>query len=221
MIDVLIVDDDFMVARIHKTYVDEIQGFQVVGFAHTGAQAVEMTAELQPHLILLDIYLPDANGLDLLQPIRAAAPEVDVLVISAAREADSVRRALRSGITHYLIKPFTFEDLRDRLVQYRQTFNTLSAIEERPNQEDVDRVFGLHRSAASLPKGLSVETLRLVQERLRTVPQDVSAVEMAAQVGMSRGSARRYLEHLVDTGQAEVRLRYGEVGRPERRYLAK
>ena len=112
MIEVMIVDDDFMVARIHTGFVERTPGFTVTGVAHTGAQALVEAERLQPDLVLLDVYLPDVSGLDLLGALREAAPEVDVLVISAAREADTVRRALRGGIVHYLMKPFSYDDLR-------------------------------------------------------------------------------------------------------------
>lgn len=220
MIRVLIVDDDFMVARVHQTYVDEVDGFEVVGFAHNGAQAVEAASRTRPDLVLLDIYLPDVNGLDLIARLREVAPEIDVLIISAAREADSVRRALRAGITQYLIKPFSFEDLRDRLLHYQQRVRTMDAIVDRPDQADVDRFFGKPGAAKALPKGLSSETLTLVRAALAGCDADMSATEVGAVVSLSRASARRYLEHLVRVREAEVRLRYGTVGRPERRYAA-
>ena len=218
MIEVLVVDDDFMVARIHTGFVERTPGFTVTGVAHTGAQAVRDAERLQPDLVLLDVYLPDVSGLDLLGALREAAPEVDVLVISAAREADTVRRALRGGIVHYLMKPFSYDDLRLRLEHYQQAYAGLSS--EHADQADVDRVFGVAGPDRRLPKGFSPETLRLVEETLRaeTASSGVSAAEAAALLGISRVSARRYLEHLVETGKAEVTLRYGEVGRPERRY---
>ena len=218
MIEVLIVDDDFMVARIHTGFVERTPGFTVTGVAHTGAQAVLDAERLQPDLVLLDVYLPDVSGLDLLGALREAAPEVDVLVISAAREADTVRRALRGGIVHYLMKPFSYDDLRLRLEHYQQAYAGLSS--EQADQADVDRVFGVAGPDRRLPKGFSPETLRLVEESLRaeTASSDVSAAEAAALLGISRVSARRYLEHLAETGKVEVTLRYGEVGRPERRY---
>ncbi|MGH3361950.1 MAG: response regulator [Nocardioides sp.] len=218
MIEVLIVDDDFMVARIHQGFVERTPGFEVVGVAHTGGDALEAAARLQPDLVLLDVYLPDTTGLDLLQDLREAAPELDVLVISAAREAETVRRAVRGGIVHYLMKPFTYDDLRQRLEHYEQTHASLAANEDEPDQADVDRLFGMRAADVPLPKGFSAETLRVVEEVLRGSDRDLSAAETAAEVGVSRVSARRYLEHLVESGNAEVRLRYGEVGRPERRY---
>jgi response regulator of citrate/malate metabolism len=162
------------------------------------------------------VYLPDLSGLDLLGALREAAPEVDVLVISAAREADTVRRALRGGIVHYLMKPFSYDDLRVRLEHYQQAYAAMAG--EQTDQADVDRVFSVTRTDRRLPKGFSAETLRLVEDTLRRETADVSAAEAASLLGISRVSARRYLEHLADAGKVEVSLRYGEVGRPERRY---
>ena len=216
MIEVLIVDDDFMVARIHTGFVERTPGFTVTGTARTGAEALEAAARLQPDLVLLDVYLPDVSGLDLMGDLREAAPEVDVLVISAAREADTVRRALRGGIVHYLMKPFSYDDLRVRLEHYQQAYAAMAG--EQTDQADVDRVFSVTRTDRRLPKGFSAETLRLVEDTLRRETADVSAAEAASLLGISRVSARRYLEHLADAGKVEVSLRYGEVGRPERRY---
>ena len=212
MIEVLVVDDDFMVARIHTGFVERTPGFSVTGVAHTGAQALVEAERLQPDLVLLDVHLPDASGLDLLAGLREAAPEVDVLVISAAREADTVRRALRGGIVHYLMKPFSYDDLRVRLEHYQQAYGGLSS--EQADQADVDRLFGVAGADKRLPKGFSPETLRSTVDYLNSL----SAAEAAGLLGISRVSARRYLEHLTETGKVEVSLRYGEVGRPERRY---
>ena len=218
MIKVLIVDDDFMVAKVHAGFVRQTPGFAVVGVAHTGAQALVEAKRLQPDLVLLDIHLPDISGLDLLQQLREEVPELDVLVISAAREVDTVRRALRGGIVHYLMKPFSNEDLRERLEHYQQAYRPLASSKSTAEQSDVNRVFGMSRSERPLPKGCSVETLRLVEQLLRDTGTDLSASDAADRLGTSRVSARRYLEYLSDDGRVEVQLRYGGVGRPERRY---
>jgi response regulator of citrate/malate metabolism len=220
MINVLIVDDDFMVAKVHAGFIQRTPGFQVVGVAHTGAQAVLETQRLQPDLVLLDIHLPDINGLDLMHQLRDVAPELDVLVISAAREVDTVRRALRGGIVHYLIKPFSQTDLQERLEHYRNTYQSLTSSKDVAEQADVNRVFGLERGDRPLPKGCSAETLQVVERALHAAAGDVSAAELAVLVGTSRVSARRYLEYLNDEGLVDVTLKYG-VGRPERRYAWK
>jgi len=220
MIKVLIVDDDFMVAKVHAGFIQRTPGFDVVGVAHTGAQAIAETGRLMPDLVLLDIHLPDINGLDLMQKLRAAAPELDVLVISAAREVDTVRKALRGGIVHYLIKPFSQTDLQERLEHYRNAYLSLASSKDVAEQSDVNRVFGMERTDRPLPKGCSVETLKLVEAALQEAAGDLSAAEVAVQLGTSRVSARRYLEYLYDEGALEVRLKYG-AGRPERRYVLK
>ncbi|BCW43458.1 response regulator [Arthrobacter sp. StoSoilB5] len=220
MIKVLIVDDDFMVAKVHAGFIQRTPGFGVVGVAHTGAQALLETQRLQPDLVLLDIHLPDINGLDLMHQLRDVAPDLDVLVISAARETETVRKALRGGIVHYLIKPFSQSDLQERLQHYLNAYQGLDASKSEAEQSDVNRVFGLGVSERTLPKGCSVETLELVEAALKSAPGDVSAAEVAEQLGTSRVSARRYLEYLHDEGALEVRLKYG-VGRPERRYVLK
>lgn len=220
MIGVLIVDDDFMVARLHSGFVGRTPGFEVVGAVHTGADAIRACRELEPDLVLLDIYLPDMTGLEVLATLRHQAPEVDVLVITAAREAETVRQALRSGVVHYLIKPFTFDDLRERLDYYAAAHLGLAGASE-AEQADVDRIFGMvpsDPSPTALPKGVSPETAARVEAALRSAKDTLSAAECAQVVGLSRVSARRYLEFFVAERRAEVQLRYGRNGRPERRY---
>jgi response regulator of citrate/malate metabolism len=223
MIRVLIVDDDFMVAKVHAGFIQRTPGFSVVGTAHTGAQALAKTAELQPDLVLLDIHLPDANGIELMTQLRGAAPELDVLVISAAREVETVRRALRGGIVHYLIKPFSQADLQERLEHYRSAYQGLDSAKDVAEQSDVNRLFGVETAESArpaLPKGCSAETLSLVVRALHSAASDLSAAEVADLLGTSRVSARRYLEFLHDETKVDVRLKYG-AGRPERRYALK
>ncbi|MER6947036.1 response regulator [Nonomuraea sp. NPDC000554] len=211
---VLVVDDDFMVARIHSGYVARVPGFRVVASAHNGEDALAAAAELRPDLVLLDIYLPDMSGLEVLKALH----DVDVLMISAARDVPTVREAMRGGAVGYLIKPFTAIALADRLKQYADTRKQLTAIGPEARQDDVDRLFGTHTAAASLPKGLSPATCALVAETLREAGRDLSASETAELAGLSRVSARRYLEYLCVAGRAELRPRYGTAGRPEHRY---
>ncbi|HET6967094.1 MAG TPA: response regulator [Ornithinibacter sp.] len=221
MIRVLVVDDDFMVARIHVGFVDRVDGFEVVGVAHSGADAEDAVARLRPDLLLLDLYLPDRFGLDLLADLRTGPHPCDAIVITAAKEGDAVRAAVRLGVADYLLKPFGFPDLEERLVRYAAQRRLLDRTEVH-GQEDVDRVFVRAASATgaavALPKGMSAETARLVEGALTAAEATLSATEVAEVVGISRVSARRYLEHYVTMGQADVRLRYGSTGRPERRY---
>jgi response regulator of citrate/malate metabolism len=215
---VLVVDDDFMVASIHTRFVDRVDGFRVVGQAATGETALAEVARLDPDLVLLDVHLPDLSGIDVLRRLRAEGHDLGVVMVTAAREADTVRAAAAAGAASYLVKPFEFDDLAQRLAAYRQAELALRRLDT-PDQEGIDAVFAPRaRVRQPLPKGLSAETARLVEDALRAADGDLSAAEAAERVGLSRVSARRYLEHFVDQGSATVRLRYGSAGRPERRY---
>jgi response regulator of citrate/malate metabolism len=218
MIRVLVVDDDFMVARINAGFVGRVPGFTVVGVAHTGRDALKAAAELEPDLVLLDIHLPDINGIDVLKQLHDRHPDVDVMVITAAREAETVRRAVRGGVVHYLMKPFTFEDLRGRIEHYATTHRDLRRART-TDQSEVDRIFGTGSSSRqATPKGVSPETAAAVERVLRAAEEPMSAAECADLVGISRVSARRYLEHFLKQGKLTTSLRYGVAGRPERRY---
>jgi response regulator of citrate/malate metabolism len=226
---VVVVDDDYMVARVHSAFVERVPGFTVVGNASDGAGALRVVRELLPDVVLLDVYMPDMTGLEVLQQLRASpGPEadVDVLMVTAADDADSVRQALRGGVGGYLIKPFNAEDLRRRLEHLVAVRRRLAELPEQPGtaQQQVDRLVspGLpHDVGDALPKGLSPETTVLVQRVLRDAgPDGLSATECAERTGLSRVSARRYLEHFSRTGTAEVSARYGGTGRPERRFRA-
>ncbi len=241
----LIIDDDVAVAGIHHGFLLARGGFDVVSMAHTGQQGLDLAAELRPELVLLDIHLPDMSGLDVLQRLRGRQQALDVLVITASRELETVRGAMAGGVLHYLVKPFTSQALNERLDEYLILRRELAAggAAGPLDQDSIDRLVAPTRRAtaadtvagpvagsaaepvavpaARLPKGLSRPTLDAVIEALKSSPEDVSAAGMALQLGLSRVSARRYLEYLVIHGFARLTPRYGAAGRPENRYLWK
>jgi response regulator of citrate/malate metabolism len=218
VITVLVVDDDFRVARIHSAFVDRVEGFRTVGVAHTGADALHAARTMKPDLILLDLYLPDVFGLDLISRMRLDGVDSDVIVISAANESHTVERAVKLGVASYLLKPFTRDDLAARLTEY-QSQPRSSRRRTLGHQAEVDRIFGRTAHATTLPKGMSPETADLVLTVLNAQAHEISAQECADAIGVSRVSARRYLEHFVEQGRLQVTLRYGTRGRPERRYI--
>ena len=216
MRDVLIVDDDFMVAEIHRRFVEQVDGFRPIGVARTGTEALSSVRELKPHLILLDVYLPDMTGLEVLQRLRSEGDRVGVIMITAARELDTVKGALDGGAADYLIKPFEFPQLKAKLEAFAERADALESAGG-VDQSLIDSLFGRPGGAPPvLPKGLGAETGQLVLDAVRD-SGEVSAAECADLVGISRVSARRYLEHYLSVGTLELRLQYG-VGRPERRY---
>lgn len=218
-ITVLVVDDDFRVARVHSAFVERVDGFRVLGSASSAAETLDAARRLRPDLLLLDLYLPDVFGLNLISQLRLAQAESDLIVISAANESQTVERALKLGVVDYLLKPFTQADLSVRLTEYRA-----QRAVPRPatvgGQPEIDRMFRRPSAGrtAALPKGMSAETAELIMATLAGAEQELSAQECADAAGMSRVSARRYLEHFVRRGRAEVTRRYGARGRPERRY---
>jgi len=218
---VLVVDDDFRVARLHAEAVAQLPGFEVVGQVHTASAALESITRRGADLVLLDLYLPDASGLELLARIRALAEPPDVLVLSAAQDMASVRTAMRRGALHYLIKPFDLDALRDQLGRYAR-LHARRRVPQELDQGDVNELFGIMRSPVEpqgrLPKGRSPATAELVLRALAAADRPLSAGELAEHMGVSRATAQRYLTSLAEAGTVRLRLRYGTTGRPEHSY---
>jgi response regulator of citrate/malate metabolism len=219
---VLVVEDEALAAEAHAAYTARVEGFEVAGIARSAAEAARfLTADRHVDLILLDMNLPDGHGLGLLRKLRAAGHLSDVIAVTSARDADVVRHAVSQGVVLYLLKPFTFTTFRAKLEQYAAYRAQLATASEQVAQDDVDRLFGSLRTASGggqLPKGMSAETLWQVTVVLRGADRALSATEVAASLGASRVTARRYLEHLADSGQVDRRPRYGGSGRPEVEY---
>jgi response regulator of citrate/malate metabolism len=220
MISVLVVEDDLVAADAHRLCVERVSGFAVAGVAHTAGDARRALSRLDVDLLLLDQYLPDGNGLDFCRALRAEGRMVDVIMVTSARDLNLVRAAVSSGVVQYLLKPFTFATLRDKLDRYAR-FRRDDADSTRPaEQTDVDRLFATLRGTerTQLPKGMSGLTLDAVVTALRDAPEGVSAGTTATALGVSRVTARRYLEYLAEAAMAVRTSRYGQVGRPETRY---
>jgi response regulator of citrate/malate metabolism len=220
VIRTLIIEDDAMTASIHRSYVERVPGFDVVGEAYTGRDALDAVRRLRPDLVLLDIYLPDISGLEVLRRFREpGAPHVDVVAVTAAKDVETLRTAIHGGVIHYLVKPFFFDTLRERLEAYAALRGRLDRLRN-PDQNDIDHVFSLLRTQGrqSLPKGISAMTLERVSEALSRAAGEVTATQVAESAGISRGTARRYLEYLAAIGAIQLSLRYGVTGRPEHLY---
>ncbi|MGW7367511.1 response regulator [Streptomyces sp. NPDC054841] len=216
-IRVLVVEDDPVAADAHALYVGRVPGFTVAGVAHSRAEAYRLLDRTPVELILLDLYLPDGHGLQLLRSLRAAGHSADVIAVTSARDLAIVREGVSLGVVQYVLKPFTFATLRDRLTRYAE-FRASAG--EASGQDEVDRALATLRTPqpAALPKGLSAPTLEAVTRTLRDTPVGLTAAEAGAAVGISRITARRYLEHLVTAGRAARSPQYGQIGRPELQY---
>jgi two-component system, CitB family, response regulator DctR len=220
-ISVLIVEDDPMVAEIHRQFIVGVPGFRVIGAARTGAEAIAAVESRRPDLLLLDVYLPDRSGVEVLREVRQRGLPADAILITAAQDAPVVRDTLRYGATDYIIKPFRVERLRAALDAYRRNRERLGQ-EAALSQEQVDRVLrGRPATTPPLPKGLQPLTLERVAAYLTSARGPVTAVELAEALGMARVTARRYLDFLVQRDRASVDIRYGAVGRPVHWYQEK
>ncbi|MFH7597802.1 response regulator [Streptomyces racemochromogenes] len=214
---VLVVEDDPVAADAHALYVERVPGFTAVAAVHTLADATRVLERTRIDLLLLDLTLPDGNGLRFARGLRASGHPADVIAVTSARDLAVVRESVSLGVVQYVLKPFAFPTLRERLLRYAEF---RAAAGEAVGQDDVDRALAALRApaAAQLPKGLSAPTLDRVAALLREAPEGLTAAGAAGAAGISRITARRYLEHLVDTGRADRAPRYGQVGRPELHY---
>lgn len=226
MITTLIVEDDVKIAEIQRIFTEKIEGYTVVGIAHSIAEAEEMVQVLEPDLVLLDIFFPDGSGIDLLWKIRNTMKKTNVVLITAAKEVAFFEEALRGGVFDYILKPLAFNRFEKTLLKFkaqRQKLTTISTI----SQKEVDRL--LHQENrivagnVELPKGIDPITLKKVESIFDSFGKEdsISAEQAGSLVGVSRTTSRRYLEFLVAGGVVTADLCYRAQGRPERLYRKK
>ncbi|MDQ0679180.1 response regulator of citrate/malate metabolism [Arthrobacter pascens] len=231
-IRVLVVEDEPVASAAHAAYVGRLEGFMLAGTAPDGQSALRLLTEFATsgdavELVLLDMNLPDLHGLDIARRMRASGILADIIAITAVRELAIVRSAVAIGVVQYLIKPFTYATFADKLTSYRLFREQLASPgpgsgsgRTGASQSEVDQAFASLRAPSELPlpKGLSASTLESVQEYMKQHREAVSATEVTEALGMSRVTARRYLEYLADAGTVSRTARYGTPGRPENEY---
>jgi len=218
---VLVVEDDFRIAQINAAMVEHHPRFQVAGSCRSGADAL---AWLDRHgqdvdLALLDVYLPDVEGLSLLWEVRRLCRHLDIVMVTAAKEVDTVEEALRAGVFDFLIKPVHAQRMQamlDRFLQ-RRAMGRRREIDQKQLDEALSATLPEDRTR-TLPKGVDPISLETIVQALSLATTPLTASDLAERTGTSRSTARRYLEYLVGTGQVGVAAAYGEVGRPQRLY---
>lgn len=223
---VLIIEDDFRVAEINRHFIEQAPDFEVIKTCHLGKDALEFLKSHsdQVDLVLLDAYIPDVLGLELLWEMRKEYRLIDIVMITAAKEVETIQEALKGGVFDYLIKPIEQARMQQMLSRFRQE-RVLLKDKTELSQDELDRQLNrkIRPEAAldlqdKLPKGIDRLTLEKVFKALQESTQAQTATGLSSQTGVSRSTARRYLEYLVTDGKVVAELDYGEVGRPERRY---
>ncbi|MFF2878203.1 response regulator [Gottfriedia sp. NPDC057991] len=228
LIEVLIVEDDSRIAEIHQRFIERIEGFSVIGIATNYQEAVDLIEILKPQLVLLDVYFPDMNGLDFLQWMKKHSILADVIMITASKEIDSVNKALHYGVFDFIIKPVIFDRFKKSLIRYVNYSNKVQSLQSKSaylTQEEIDGLIGKNNSIIGeqsiYPKGIDKLTLDKVLFAIKEVHNGMTAENIGLEIGVSRTTARRYLEYLVSEGKVLADLAYGTIGRPERVYLIK
>lgn len=227
-IQVVIIEDDFRIADINHQFVNRVEGFVVAFVAKTGAEALAYlrSTDRLPQLILLDVYIPDVQGLELFWALRTEFKEIDVIMMTAANEVETIAETLRGGIFDYIIKPVDFDRFEQTFLSFRKQKYLLTTKTELM-QEDIDLLTGLQTTSTQsfenddrLPKGIDQLTLEKIKMILHENNElGITALNAGSKVGVSRSTARRYLEYLVSIKEADAQLKYGDIGRPERKYV--
>lgn len=222
-LSVVIAEDDPKISEIQSRFIEKIEGIDVVGIGNTIEESEQIIDIFQPDLVLLDYFFPDGNGVDLLWKIRRNYKNTDVIFITAAKEVTVLQDAIRGGVFDYILKPMTFSRFQSTLGKFLDHRNKLREM-TRLDQSGVDQIIHPAQNSAQtgvrMPKSIDPLTLEKVEDEVSKLNDDgVNAEAMGAQVGISRTTARRYLEFLVSKGTVKPSLVYGSVGRPERLYF--
>ncbi|WP_053365920.1 response regulator [Bacillus sp. FJAT-27245] len=228
-IEVLIIEDDLRVAEIQQKFIEQIGGFTTVGIAASYNEARSYIDIMQPDLVLLDVYFPDMDGIDLLRELKQQKKKIDVIMITATKEFNRVQEAVTIGVFDFIIKPVIFERFKQALIRYRDYYVQLHHLGRQSSHVTQQQVDMLLRKEAGaivaekvlLPKGIDPRTLEKVLDVLVKADSGLTAESVSMEIGVSRTTGRRYLEYLVSEEKVDADLAYGTVGRPERIYLVK
>lgn len=217
MIKVFIVEDDPMVLDVNTGFLKKIPYFQLSGCARSGNEALTLIKKTKPDLVLLDMFLPDINGFEVLKSIRETEIPTDVIMITAARDTKTIHEVFRLGAVDFIVKPFRFERFKAALESYEKMWKKLRDVSDL-KQEDIDEMKQIKTEEEYLPKGLSEKTMRQILLSLIEQAEPVTADSLASTLGMARVTVRRYLDYLVQKGSIQFEVKYGNVGRPSHYY---
>ncbi|UPS64541.1 two-component response regulator DpiA [Providencia rettgeri] len=222
-IKILIVEDELLLAEMHSEYIKAYPACDKVWLAGNLAEARKMVEYMKPHLILLDNYLPDGKGIDLVHELIQERNNADIVFTTAASDMDTVSEAIRLGVFDYLVKPIAYERLGQTLDRYIQRKSVVQE-NSKTNQSKIDDMFNTYargESKEELPTGIDIITLEKILALFTEPDVQYTAESIAETIKLSRTTARRYLEYCLAKDKIEAEIEYGKVGRPQRIYRAK
>lgn len=223
MYQVIIIEDDPMVASINKQYIELTPSFRVMNVFKSGIEALEYLKENEADLIILDYYTPLMNGAEFIDRLHAMGKAPSIIMVTSASDTDIVIQLLSRGVIDYLVKPFEYSRFKAALDKYSQMKEYLSKTKNNMEQEDIDKLLTRQEStgtaAAALTKGLNETTLGLIRAFLKENSDDTySSEQIAEQIHLSRITIRRYMNYMVETGELISTIDYQTGGRPSIRY---
>lgn len=223
-LEVVIVEDEPHLAQLHREFIEQNFHLRVVGIAGTLKQAHELILRHRPRLVLLDNYLPDGQGVELIDSPLLKQFECSVIFITAASDMQTCSHAMRSGAFDYLIKPVFSHRLRASLERFMLLVNTLRQVKV-VDQRALDKLFNLPAGEAPAQpstKGIEPATLERVKRIFSESPNSTWSVEQVVEeAGISKTTGRRYLEYCVEIGFITIEIQYGNIGHPRRLYRRK
>lgn len=222
MIRIIVVEDDPMVAQLHAAYLSRMRGFQVTGIFSNGREALEFLKETPVELAVVDVNMPLCSGMELLRQMRGSGIHTAVIMVTAATEMRIVEEAMRLGIEDYIIKPFSYDRLRESVHRFRDKASLVRQLRQ-ADQSVVDRLLGNRpspRRSQELPKGFNAKTMAAVRAALGR-GQDYTCESISAASGLSKVTVRHYLNYLIDTEVLTSSIDYETGGRPRVLYRLK
>ncbi|MGN7476593.1 response regulator [Solibacillus silvestris] len=228
-IQVLLVEDDPMVREVNRQFIERVEGFKVIDMASNGIKGVEKIKDLLPDLVVMDIFMPEQDGIETLRQIRQQNINIDCISVTAANDVQTIQQILHLGVFDYIMKPFTFERMEQTLIQYRQFKEKMHTAED-VTQAELDEIIGqawqqkeevvqIASIAQELPKGFNRATMDKVLLFLKQTVNGASADDVASGIGVARVTARRYLDYMEKNHLIRVDIQYGSVGRPINQYF--
>ncbi len=193
MINILLVDDQALLCEVLKTWLDVEKDLQVLGIAHNGQEAIEAVEKLQPDIVLMDIDMPQMDGLKATKIISQRFPQVKVIFLSGHDDEVYLGKSLRTGAKGYLLKNTTADALVQKI---RSVYNHVDLLETIEN--DSSLVVPLQIQLEELIETYRLKFENIIENHDKTIdPTYFERMEQQLQQRLNQ------LESKVNTNQAD------------------